>query len=624
MSKKKTPHKKSHSSRVQREERTRRDARSRGSESPSRKKRDGKESDSDQSALSKIPSQAAIRETIESVVIAFILAFLFRTFEAEAFVIPTGSMAPTLMGRHKDVECPECGCWYQVSASREIDKETGKQTSNVTAGTCPMCRYTMPMKPTGRYDQRYDSFSGDRILVDKFLYQFMDPERWDVAVFKFPGGAKMNYIKRIVGLPNEWLKISHGDLFTKPHDEGEESNGEFTIAQKPPDKLRAMLQPVFDNDYAPKQGWPPRWKAESLPGDTSGVWEPDEPSSFHTTGEAPGERWLRYEHRVPNDDQWRKLKESQTTDGPKPQLISDGCAYNTNEPGSILSGRDVDALGLHWVGDLALCCTLEVESDSGEAALELVEGGWRMQCLIDVATGVATLRIVREDGTVLDDFRPTAETDIRGGTKHKVLFANVDDQLLLWVDKPGGRGLPRRLVEFDSSTTYSRPDYPKPTDDDLSPVGIGTNGARLRVGHLKVLRDIYYIADTGTNSNSGLLGSVATDFKQATHPALKHQPQLMLKNPEFWDMFDDDNMQEVIFDIGNDRFVVLGDNSAKSEDCRLWDKGKVWNERENYVSRELLIGKALFIYWPHSWDKAPGTHIPFPFFPNFSDMGFVR
>ena len=45
------------------------------------------------------------RETVESLVIAFTLALLFRAFEAEAFVIPTGSMAPTLMGRHKDLDC---------------------------------------------------------------------------------------------------------------------------------------------------------------------------------------------------------------------------------------------------------------------------------------------------------------------------------------------------------------------------------------------------------------------------------------------------------------------------------------------------------------------------------------
>ena len=41
---------------------------------------------------------AAQRETVEAFVVAFILALLFRAFLAEAFVIPTGSMAPTLMG----------------------------------------------------------------------------------------------------------------------------------------------------------------------------------------------------------------------------------------------------------------------------------------------------------------------------------------------------------------------------------------------------------------------------------------------------------------------------------------------------------------------------------------------
>src|SRR5689334_25338842 len=81
-----------------------------------------------------------IRETIESIVIAFILAFLFRTFEAEAFVIPTGSMAPTLQGRHKDVDCPKCGYHYRVSASQEVD-ENGNQrgTCHVVSTTCPMC-----------------------------------------------------------------------------------------------------------------------------------------------------------------------------------------------------------------------------------------------------------------------------------------------------------------------------------------------------------------------------------------------------------------------------------------------------------------------------------------------------
>src|SRR5258708_40149664 len=73
------------------------------------------------------------RETIESIVVAFVLAFLFRTFEAEAFVIPTGSMALTLMGQHKDLECPECGFRFQTSVH-----ETNPRVGSCV---CPNCRY---------------------------------------------------------------------------------------------------------------------------------------------------------------------------------------------------------------------------------------------------------------------------------------------------------------------------------------------------------------------------------------------------------------------------------------------------------------------------------------------------
>src|SRR5437764_13399824 len=86
------------------------------------------------------------RETVESIAMAVILALLFRGFVAEAFVIPTGSMAPTLDGRHKDVWCPKCGEQYQVSGSPEQDNDqlTGL---HVVSGTCPICRYTQTLDP---------------------------------------------------------------------------------------------------------------------------------------------------------------------------------------------------------------------------------------------------------------------------------------------------------------------------------------------------------------------------------------------------------------------------------------------------------------------------------------------
>ena len=55
---------------------------------------------------------------------ALILALVVRGFEAQAFVIPTGSMAPTLMGRHKEIACPQCGFVYAVNASEEVESQS--------------------------------------------------------------------------------------------------------------------------------------------------------------------------------------------------------------------------------------------------------------------------------------------------------------------------------------------------------------------------------------------------------------------------------------------------------------------------------------------------------------------
>src|SRR4051794_36520840 len=66
-----------------------------------------------------------VKETIESILVAFILAFIFRAFVVEAFVIPTGSMAPTLLGAHMRYRCADCGYRWTVnfSAARSGDED---------------------------------------------------------------------------------------------------------------------------------------------------------------------------------------------------------------------------------------------------------------------------------------------------------------------------------------------------------------------------------------------------------------------------------------------------------------------------------------------------------------------
>ena len=138
------------------------------------------------------------RETVEAIVVAFILALVVRGFEAQAFVIPTGSMAPTLMGRHKEVTCPQCGFVYAVNASEEVE----------AAGRIPARVYVRPLRQLPVPGRRLDeapSFKGDRILVMKFPYDLPflpgsgPPERWDVVVFRYPEEPEVSYIKRLVG-----------------------------------------------------------------------------------------------------------------------------------------------------------------------------------------------------------------------------------------------------------------------------------------------------------------------------------------------------------------------------------------------------------------------------------------
>src|SRR5947199_10609317 len=92
------------------------------------------------------PEESNIKETIESILVAFILAFVFRAFVVEAFVIPTGSMATTLMGAHMRFTCKECG--YQFEAEFH-GRETGTDEIDIPARAegrsfgvyCPNCRY---------------------------------------------------------------------------------------------------------------------------------------------------------------------------------------------------------------------------------------------------------------------------------------------------------------------------------------------------------------------------------------------------------------------------------------------------------------------------------------------------
>lgn len=65
----------------------------------------------------------SFRELIETVVFVVVLVLMLKTFLAEAFVIPTGSMADTLLGYHHKLTCEKCGKPNLINASSEADPQ---------------------------------------------------------------------------------------------------------------------------------------------------------------------------------------------------------------------------------------------------------------------------------------------------------------------------------------------------------------------------------------------------------------------------------------------------------------------------------------------------------------------
>jgi hypothetical protein len=78
------------------------------------------------------------REIVETVVFVIVLVLLLKAFMAEAFVIPTGSMATTLLGYHREVTCPQCGFRFPVNLSKQMDSQESNP-QRVTGCTCPNC-----------------------------------------------------------------------------------------------------------------------------------------------------------------------------------------------------------------------------------------------------------------------------------------------------------------------------------------------------------------------------------------------------------------------------------------------------------------------------------------------------
>ncbi len=114
--------------------------------------------------------EESLGDTIKTVVYAILIAIVIRTLWFEPFKIPSGSMYPTLY----------VGDYLFVS----------KYTYGYSKHSLP---WSMPL------------FEG-RVWDDA-------PARGDVVVFKYPRDNRTDFIKRVIGLPGDKIKLEEGRLF---------------------------------------------------------------------------------------------------------------------------------------------------------------------------------------------------------------------------------------------------------------------------------------------------------------------------------------------------------------------------------------------------------------------------
>lgn len=89
---------------------------------------------------------------------------------------------------------------------------------------------------------------GQRLLINKVVYMFHEPERGDIIVFDPPDslGSENDFIKRIIGLPGERIEIKDGVVYI--HQDGQVSPLDEPYIEDPP-RYDFQGEVIPDNEY---------------------------------------------------------------------------------------------------------------------------------------------------------------------------------------------------------------------------------------------------------------------------------------------------------------------------------------------------------------------------------------
>ncbi len=506
-------------------------------------------------------SVLSVLSLLESLTLAIVLALVFRGFVVEAFVIPTGSMAETLLGIHAEIICPECRQVYS----------TGIPEGPVSKPYCPNC---------GADVERGFALAGDRVLVLKPMYflsrykglEWLGPKRWDVAVFLYPGNGQENYIKRITGLPGDSIEIIDGDIYI-----------DGQIAHKPLRVQEELWIPVFDNDYQRQN---------------DGL---------------DGPAWQEVSSQIERLRHGRVLRLN--AKGSERTLVykganNNGLAYNA-------LGRVESAV---TVSDLRLSFDViaRERGKASEVRAVLSKANRQFRLRLGFSEEEAVIELQSRDLSKTGEGQPYWKTmqDESGSKLRRELgviapgkslalqLQNADYRVSIWVDgeevlatadsnySPGALGELRAAAQGSSTKPY---------------VAIGAKDCEIDLLHIKLDRDVYYTSSGRMHVprkerwradavSAKLEGDPARGFgKPFQIPPGKKHP--------------------------GPAYFLMGDNSSNSYDSRLWSlkhDGLGDDYARGTVPRSHLIGQAFSGYWIPELSRKPQL------IPRASKVRFIR
>jgi signal peptidase I len=397
-------------------------------------------------------SQHRFRDNVDAFAIAILMAILFKYFAIEAYQIPTSSMQPTMMGS----------------------------------------------KAAGVFD---------RILVDKTRYEITDPERWDIAVFRYPIRTRQNYVKRIVGVPEDRLRVAGGNIYqVAPGSDGTDPAA-LTSLPRPqqvqaqhwkeifPARMAVQSQTrILDNALSGRGG---EWREE----DGSLIVKPRSERASAVLG-YPGPNdsglvnlvWDGYPVSVA-----RQIKESPEVLGIQPESIQDVRARFAVTPQSKLN---------------ALAVRLAISGRSLP----------RREFRLDVQDGQGRLVVEEDDKEVLAS--EPFEARFESGRATAVEFVHLDDHLTASID-----GI--RVAELDTGAFKTLVAiFPRSSEAGAgATLRIDLKSDReIRVDDLRIDRDLHYL------------------------PSMTSQREGTIE----------------VIEVPPDHFFMMGDNTLQSVDSRDW------------------------------------------------------